>query len=133
MKTVILQRCFSNELATLGALQIEYQKHDPIFTLENPKRETDHDSLIDAGTYICKKFSGAKYQNVFEVTNVPRRTSILLHWGNFEKDTQGCILLGLQAGSMNDAPCIMQSRNAFELFRKLINDDVFQLIIIDRP
>jgi hypothetical protein len=51
-------------------------------------------TCIPEGTYNCGPHSSAKFGNTFEVLNVPDRTEILFHAGNFPKDTHGCILIG---------------------------------------
>lgn len=33
---------------------------------------------------------------------VPASRAILIHWGNTDKDTQGCILLGLSKDNNNE-------------------------------
>ena len=116
--------------ATLGALTIEGIKTDPIYTLENPKRKTDKDSRIPSGTYICKPFSGAKYKDVYEVTKVPNRTAILFHWGNFESDTLGCILVGNRQVT-KPVPAVFDSKQCFARFRSLIGKNEFMLTIED--
>lgn len=125
----ILTRAFQDGRATLGILQVKGIQHDPIFTLENPQRATSEDSLIPAGTYTCKPFSGVKYKDVYEVCNVPGRTVILIHNGNFEKETLGCILVGLKGGSMQDQPAILDSRQALDKLRSLIGRNDFELEI----
>ena len=117
--------------ATLGTLTIEGIKTDPIYTLENPKRATDKDSCIPAGTYNCKPYSGSKYSNVYIVENVPNRSAILIHWGNTEKDTLGCILLGNKIGKIGDEPAVLNSKLCYERFRSLIGKNEFTLIIED--
>lgn len=117
--------------ATLGQLTFDDIKTDAIYTLENPKRKTDKDSRIPAGTYTCKPYSGTKYKDVYEVTNVPNRTAILFHWGNTEKDTLGCILLGNKIGKIGSEPAILESKKCFERFRSLVGKNSFTLIIED--
>lgn len=116
--------------ATLGTLTIDGIKTDPIYTLENPKRATDKDNRIPAGTYTCRPYSGTKYKDVYEVTNVPNRTAILLHHGNFERDTLGCILLGNRF-TLKPEPAVLESKRCFEHFRSLIGKQEFTLIIED--
>lgn len=116
--------------ATLGTLTIEDIKTDPIYTLENPKRETDKDSRIPAGTYLCKPFSGTKYKDVYEVTNVKNRSHILIHWGSYEEHTLGCILIGNKQVT-SPKPAVFESKRCFERFRSLIGKNEFTLTIDD--
>ena len=59
-------------------------------------------SCIPPGAYKCEVFQSAKFGKCFTVKNVPDRSGILLHHGNFAGDTaagwasnsDGCILLG---------------------------------------
>ena len=126
MKLKII-RAFHSEKAILGMLKVEGIDHQPIFTLENPLRATLEDSAIPNGKYKCKPHSGTKYQNVWEVCNVPGRSAILIHWGNTEKDTRGCILVGLEAGMLISDPAVKSSKLAVELLRKLIGAQGFEL------
>jgi hypothetical protein len=105
--------------------------HEPIFTLENPLRQTDFDSRIDAGEYICEPYSGTKFKNVYKVMDVPRREDILIHAGNKERDTEGCILLGLTAETMKEEPVVTMSKIAMDYFRDLIGPEKFKLRILD--
>jgi hypothetical protein len=117
--------------ATLGTLTIEGVKTDAIYTLENPKRATDKDSRIPAGVYKCKPYSGARYKDVYIIENVPNRTAILFHFGNTEKDTLGCILLGNRIGKIGSEPAVLESKRCFERFRSLIGKQEFTLTIED--
>lgn len=136
MKQVKLTRSTHLSQATIGVLEIldewgEVVVSGRFFTLENPKRETSKDDRIPAGTYQCVPFSGMKYKNVYHVLNVPNRSHILLHWGNTEKDTEGCILLGNRVGEINGQPAVLDSRNCFKRFRELIGDNEFTLVVED--
>lgn len=130
MKHVIIQRAWSDRRATLGMLKILTIDHDPIFTLENPLRASYTDNRIPEGGYYCTPFSGPKFKNVYEIKDVPDRSAILIHWGNFERDTSGCILIGLSAATHhNGVPWIGDSIKAFSLFRSIIGDEDFLLRI----
>jgi hypothetical protein len=128
---VTLKRTHHLPEATLGQLFIEDVTTDPIYTLENPLRETNLDNRIPAGTYQCKPYSSAKHPDVYEITNVPNRTAILIHTGNVEKDTQGCILIGNRIGALNGEPAILESKRCFERFRSLIGHREFTLVVED--
>jgi len=129
LKLVVLQRAWQDKRATIGALTIVGTTHDPIFTLENPDRGSAEDSRIPAGKYICAPYSGTKFKNVYIINDVPCRSAILIHSGNSEKDTRGCVLLGSGATMMWRDPAVTSSKDAFQRFAGLIGEQQFQLII----
>lgn len=112
-------------------LRVLGEPHNPLFTLENPKRIISTDSRVDSGSYHAVPHNSAKYPNTYEVLNVPNRTDILLHWGNTEKDTLGCILLGLEIGMLNTDPAVLHSHDALNYLRSLIGEGPFLLRILD--
>ena len=128
MSTVILQRGFQNSKVTLGMLQLVGIEHAPVYTLENPFRVGGVDSCIPAGTYTCVPYSGTKYKNVFLVKDVPGRSAILIHTGNTEKDTLGCILVGLSLGWGTEAS-VLESKKGLEYFKSLVSNSEFTLVI----
>lgn len=128
---VVLTRAYQTPHVTMGMLQIEGLQHDPIFTLENPFRSPGYDSLIPAGVYTCKPHDGPKYKNVWEVCNVPGHTAILIHGGNTEPETLGCILIGLEAGMLGGRPAVKSSQSAVAKLRAFIGRREFELEIRD--
>lgn len=95
----------SKETFTTGKLSID-GKHI-CYTLEDEKREVKviHETRIPEGLYEIKlrTFGGhhEKYKVKFPfhkgmlwLQNVPNFKDILIHIGNTEKDTSGCILIG---------------------------------------
>ena len=69
--------------------------------LELPNLGNQHNiSCIPEGTYTVVKYSDVKHPNTFWVQNVPCRTGILIHIGNFVNgikiDSEGCILPGTE-------------------------------------
>lgn len=87
-------------------------------------------SCIPEGIYKVRRYSGTKYKNVFEITNVPNRSAILIHWGNTMKDTEGCILLGKFFGSIDGIPAVIESKLAFDKFSQIV-PDTFDLKIVN--
>jgi hypothetical protein len=77
-------------------------------------------SCIPAGTYEVEKYSGTKYQNVWIVKDVPNRSAILIHWGNTEQNTAGCILMGMEYGKFGDKTGIIRSKEAIDKLRKIL-------------
>jgi hypothetical protein len=96
-------------------------------TYELPWRDNERNiSCIPSGIYDCRiRYSSTKGRS-FEVLNVKDRSDILIHVGNTHVDTEGCILVGLDALDNS----IARSRQAMgELLIKL--PDTFRLIIRD--
>lgn len=78
---------------TLGRLQLPDGWQ--CFTLELPWRDNKRGvSCIPAGTYKAFKRNSPKNGPVFELRDVPSRTSIQCHAGNFTRQIEGCILVG---------------------------------------
>ncbi|EKG1205671.1 hypothetical protein O1N49_000460 [Campylobacter jejuni] len=105
------------------------------FSLEEDKEglESGKDLRIPEGNYNLKRHSPSRFENtlrsitkkdddtMINVYNdeVPASRAILIHWGNTDKDTQGCILLGLTKDNNNES--IGQSRQACKEFYDLMH------------
>lgn len=64
-------------------------------TLELPWKDNKrNESCIPVGAYLVKKVISPTFGECFEVTSVEERSAILIHAGNFKRDTRGCILPG---------------------------------------
>ena len=58
----------------------------------------------------------------FEITGVPNHTSILFHQGNYNKDSEGCVLLGRSLAYDNQGAgtqMIAMSKTTFKYFMDL--------------
>ena len=51
-------------------------------------------SCIPVGTYSVVKRTSNKYGQHFHLINVPGRSMILIHSGNYHSDSLGCIIVG---------------------------------------
>ncbi len=88
-------------------------------------------SCIPAGNYSITKISSPKFgKNTFAVSNVPGRSHILIHPGNFTSDIEGCILLGERFGNLdnNDITDVVNSKATINKIKSLA--DSFELTII---
>lgn len=127
---VILRRAYETDKVTMGMLDIYGMEHKPIFTLENPWLDNKTDiSCIPDGTYTVERYDSPKYPGIYKVLNVEGRKDILIHWGNWEKDTEGCILIGTGAGELNGEPAVTASKKAVKYLRLLLGEEKFTLII----
>lgn len=98
MKTLLIRPQPDDPNQTLG-YWLFFEKEQKIFeckTLELPWLLNTIDiSCITPDKYvIIKVYNHPKYGNCFEILNVKNRTDILSHFGNYKKDTRGCILPG---------------------------------------
>ena len=99
---LVLKRIFQNDKYTIGKLYL----NDTYLcdTLEPPKY-VNH-PCIDKGTYrIGYQYSNKFGRNMPFLLSVNGRVGIMIHSGNYPKDTQGCILVGrnLQKGSVSNS------------------------------
>jgi hypothetical protein len=125
---VILKRVIKSNKAILGIMYLDGK--ELCRTLENPWLNNHSNiSAIPEGEYICKAFSGKKYKNVWEITDVEGRTYVLIHNGNLEKHTEGCILVGKKWGFLRNELAVLSSVRTLRKLRKKLPSD-FSLKII---
>lgn len=71
-------------------------------TLELPWRNNERRvSCVPDGTYQCIKRTSPKYGHHWHLQDVPNRSLILIHSGNYNHHTLGCILVGKEFKDMN--------------------------------
>ena len=104
-----LYRFEQSPISTLGTLFYNHQWL--CFTLEPPWKDNLRGiSCIPAKTYKCEYRQSPRFGLSLKVLNVFPRAHILFHSGNTTKDTQGCILPGLDINL--ETHTITQSRAA---------------------
>lgn len=138
-RRVFIKRIIINDKAIIGELQILDRNNSVIYscyTLENDSvgKEANQDLAIPEGLYLCAWHENSKYTktlqdlvkdntvyplNLFN-DDVPVDRRILIHWGNKEEDTLGCILLGKSIGE--NQTTILQSKQACKEFYKVIGE-----------
>jgi len=126
-----VQRFHSSDDFTIGKLFIDNKFE--CFTCEDEKRELKvmHETRIDAGTYdISLRTYGGHHEKykvrfkdihkgMLQLINVPKFKDILIHCGNDESDTSGCILVGKHADLIRGT--ISQSTQAYrDLYIKVM-------------
>lgn len=97
---MILQRLEFSDMGIFGSLRSLENEPEIAKTLE-------HSYFIPGGGFIAKlpfgtyrcvrgmhQLSGGFPFETFEITGVPGHSGILFHRGNFNRDSEGCILLG---------------------------------------
>ena len=123
---IVVDRFYDNGEATLGTMLIEGKFE--AFTLEDEARtkKVNGETRIPAGLYFIdfQKIVTPKtksYRNRYdwfsfhlEIKNVPGFTNVYLHVGNYDSDTDGCVLVGSTADSDNGS--IGRSTPTFKRF-----------------
>jgi len=115
-----LERTHYGEYGTFGIL---YDEDVPLcLTLEDPwKNNKKGESCIPVGWYDCVPHNGTRFKNTWKLENVPGRSAIVIHAGNTQEDTRGCILVGRKIGSLEDGPAILESRAAMSFLRDYLS------------
>ncbi len=117
--------------ATLGVLCVDGMPE--FVTLEDAWRDNERMiSCIPVGRYKVMPRNSPKFGRTWQVMDVPERDHILFHAGNTHKNTNGCILLGLQYGTIENDMAILASRSAFHKFLDLMAGvKQAELVVID--
>lgn len=122
---LVLKRNFKGPDYTIGKLYID--GHYFCDTLEDTVRPNDTKiagrTAIPAGEYEVVKSYSPRFKKILpEILDVPGFTGVRIHAGNTAKDTDGCILLGLNKtkGAVLDSQTTMayfmaRTPNEFDL------------------
>ncbi|MGI7653596.1 DUF5675 family protein [Campylobacter jejuni] len=139
---VTINRRYTGKTCVIGKFKV-LSNDDKIlfecFSLEEDKEgvERNKDLRIPEGIYNLERHTGSSFNisgrktvagvkvlkdddfviNVYN-EEVPLDRRILIHWGNTDKDTEGCILLGLTKDNNNES--VGQSRQACKEFYDLM-------------
>ena len=130
--SILIIRDEFTDKSVLGKLYLngEFYGHTLELTWKDNKKSV---SCIPKGVYEARKRGGDesgkyKYQHI-EILDVPDRSLILIHVGNFPKNTKGCVLLG----TTRAFNFVGDSRKAFyKLMYDLQNFEELEVIIKNR-
>jgi Family of unknown function (DUF5675) len=116
----VVQRKVISSVCTMGTLSIDWKQN--CYTLEPPyAADTVKPRAIPAGTYdLAIGYSPHFNRLMPQVQNVPGFEGILIHWGNYPDDTEGCTIVG----TLEEANFVGHSVIAFDELFKVIQDAV---------
>lgn len=109
------------------------------FTLELPWRNNERSiSCIPQGEYKVIQRASPRFGKIYWVTEVPNRSYVLIHSGNYAGDVskgykthvQGCILLGQKMGVLAGQKAVLNSRVTVNKFMNETGMQPFKLHII---
>ena len=134
MRTVKIVRDVPSTLGTFGTLKAgtfscytgELNWHDNKTGI----------SCIPPGVYKCALWDSPKFGLVYKIADVPGRTNVLVHRGNFcadeghgKSDIEGCILLGNAIGEIAGQKALLSSKDAVARFESEMEGEPFELTI----
>ncbi len=94
-----------------------------------PQPDGGYKPKLQPGTYVCVRGQHRLDSGpieTFEITGVPGHSGILFHYGNYNRDSNGCVLVGKE----REGDMITLSRTAFQNFMDLLKGvDSFNLIV----
>lgn len=136
--TFKLNRKSSSIDGVFGVL-LDAQDNEAAVTLEHAYEQPDstYKPKVPVGVYICKR---GQHQlehmtqpfSTFEIMNVPNHTNILFHVGNYNHDSDGCVLLGEYVLESAGEKVITHSKITFDRFMNLLrNENEFQLTVTE--
>lgn len=103
-------------------------------TLEHAYDEPAPHAKIPAGTYTCRWRESPTKGPCFEICGVAGHTALLIHAGNWEQDSQGCVLVGEMWQETDRGIMVTHSWRALaKLLARLHTVLEFTLIIQDAP
>ena len=119
----------TSDVQVIGGLTVHNTDGDAIFycnTLmlgwKDNKRRISH---IPEGVYEVVRHQSPKFGDCYLVKDVPNRSHILFHQGNFYRDTLGCILVGEYKATDIDGDGfvdIVNSSKTFKEFKKVCGE-----------
>lgn len=130
-----LTRISDDGVQTIGKLKLCDQQGNTLLkfdtlelTYENNIRKI---SCIPCGVYVVQRKTSFRFGQCFELQNVLGRDAILIHAGNFNKDTHGCILIGHGFRDINEdnEVDLLNSRTAIKnLLRTLRTTTTIEIV-----
>lgn len=134
-KGLTLYRIYSGDDKTLGVfvdpegIPFAVTLEPPLVLADDGYHTQPNISCIPIGLYRCERVQSPRFGNTFEITHVPGRSHILLHKGNRQTDTLGCVLvaesfieigIGQSAAGFKEFMGMMEGQDFFNLTIKEI-------------
>ncbi len=135
---IVVDRFVSDDDTTISRVSVDGKF--VCFGLEDEYREekVSGETRISSGEYnISLRTEGGfhnRYNNrypnmhkgMLHIQSVPGFEYILIHCGNTDEDTRGCLLVGLQADTTFGDMKVLASRAAYKIFYSMVVDSAQQ-------
>ena len=137
MPSIHLERFAYAPDGTFGRLTLPNGEH--LYTVERPWRgNKPFESCIPDGVYelqkrvspVVDRTSGGEFLEGWEVMDVPGRSYIMVHPGNWPENFEGCIGVGTDYMILSGRNAVSNSREAFRQFMQALSGmDAWDLVI----
>lgn len=136
MRKVTITRTETDDSGTFGKLSTD--SGFECYTGELPdKNNAPNISCIPTGSYQCAMRLSKKHGMCYGVENVPKRTDVEIHSGNFcgdvskglKSDVIGCLILGRAIGEIGNQKALLSSKDAVHAFQNDLAGEAFNLTI----
>lgn len=120
-----INRTIKTDKQSLGEFILKDEKGTVLIkckTLELPWVNNERQkSCIPSGSYDVVVRTSPKHSKHYHILNVPNRTYILIHTGNYHTQILGCILVGSDFTDINGDGCldVTSSRKTLDKILKL--------------
>lgn len=147
---IVLRRRHDDGEATIGDLFIDGEWMCDTLEDQHQDVKVPGETRIPAGRYALElkpvgasrfdetatKIMHGQHHGMIRLRDVPEFSEVLIHWGNFETDTAGCILVGEREGTdLNGHHMVERSvaayRKVYPLIAKAIRGEGATIEIID--
>lgn len=116
-----------NRKTVMGVLfvddKLSFTTLEPPWFNNEPKQ-----SCIPDGVYRCARVDSPRFGLTYTVQEVPNRDLIRFHGGNYETDTDGCILVA--SGFIPNGRGISDAQKAMSVFRQIVRQHDSALLSI---
>ena len=142
MNTVRLLRTETSDEGTFGKLYVndKFLCYTGELPREGGDPNVENERCVDCipeGTYTCNIHQSAKLGRVYMLADVPGRSGVCIHKGNFcgnkakgyQSHVEGCIILGMRQGILDGQKAVTSSKDAFDRFMLLMAEKPFELTI----
>lgn len=127
MSLIKVERFIHNKDNTISRVYIDDKLF--CFAIEDEKRTTKvkgetciPDGIYNLSTRWSPKFSSTYNHDMIWVKDVPNFEYILVHWGNTDDDTDGCLIVGAKIGIVKGQDAVLSSRDTYlKLYTKVID------------
>lgn len=109
-------------LGTLGALVLNSVPFCVTLELPDLLNKQNVSCIPAPQTYLCRRKESPRHGSTFEVTDVPDRSSVLFHAGNYKRDTKGCILLAESWWKVFGDPDQIMIKNSGDTFERFMEE-----------